>query len=301
MQQIRIPNSLVRKTSVNAGGGGKSFPRSDHQTHGQTLLTATDSLKQQIYLKEDSSLVDQMVFSVITIPDTTVKQQRLALEHIGISLVSIDSKDGSKGVVASKKGIFDKLMERISIYASSDDHRGKSYFSAIDSFEEIDPISKIDPILLDGDRKSCIIFLYSNLTPEEQNRVLQVISFELAKIEETNTDFLLTSVSGRALTGSLLPTDVIRIATEYNSVRSIKFNSTLSFERSMLGSPVSSAVLVLPSISDVKVAVIDSGIAAGSRIISPSVTGRFSKIPLTGILDTSHGTLVASRVILGIA
>lgn len=285
---------------MSSGGGGKSYPRSDHSTHGQSLLTASESVKLNISKKDDAELVNQIVFAVLTVPDTTIKEQRAKLDKVGIRVISLDPSDPSRGIVSSEISNFKSLQDKILTYARSESHKGKSYFEAIKSFEEVDPIGKIDPILLEGDRKKdCIIYLYPNLTSQEQNRVLQDISFEISKSEHSHSEFVKTSVAGYALTATLSPTEIRSLVGNYYTILNVKFNSTLSFEEAQIGPLIPQGTTLAPPSSKIKVGVIDSGIVASPSFMSNTVAGRFSKIPSTGILDTSHGTLVASRVVFG--
>lgn len=279
--------------------GGKPYARSDHRAHGGQLLTSTRTTLSAAQSKADSALIEGLVFSILTAPETTVKAQKGNLSQIGFELISVDAQDKTKGIASIERSKLNNLEERIARYTNSEDHRGKTYFAPIEKIEEVDPITKIDTVLLEGDSKSCIIFLYPNLSVEEQNRVLQDISFDISRNKDAVSRFLKTSTSGFALTATLDPEKIVDLATLYNSIRSIRHNSSLRLEKAMLGNPVDPTVSVSAPLTNVKVGVVDSGIASSSRIISHLVSGRHAALPPGVHLDTSHGTLVASRIAFG--
>ena len=279
--------------------GGTPYVRSDYRSHGTKLLHDTATTVLAVKSKVDSDLVEDLVLAISTASETTISAQKGNLSRIGFEIISVNASDRTKGIASIEKGNLERLASRITVYADSQDNRGKTYFAPIESIDEVDPLTKIDEILLQKGERSCIIFLYPNLSPDDQNKVLQEISFSIAGETEQVSKFLKTSTSGYAITAVLDAERIINLATVYNSVRSIKHNSSLRLEKTLVGAAINPSVVIAPPLTNIKVGVIDSGIAAISRIISPLVTGRHASLPLGSHLDTSHGTLVASRVIFG--
>lgn len=279
--------------------GGKPYSRSDYKSHGVQLLQHTTDTFLSVRSKVDVDIIEDLVLSISTASETTINAQKSNLSKIGFDIISIDSRDKSKGIASIDKNKIDNLANRIEKYTNSQDNTGKTYFSPIDSIDEVDPLTKIDKILLEDGEKSCIIFLYPNLSSANQNRVLQEISFFIAVDDQRQSRFLKTSTSGYAMTAVLKPEKIIELATIYNSIRSIKHNSSLRLEKTIVGNAIDPKIAILPPLTDVKIGVLDSGIAPASRLISPFVSGRYSVIPSGTNLDTAHGTLVASRIIFG--
>lgn len=308
MRQVRIPASAVRLSRVTPPSGGKTYTRDDYSSHGQYLSRKVEQTSKSIDRKSDRDLVDEVVYSIRSAKDSKIKESRHKLKSIGVDVIKIDPRDSTVGIAASTRSDFKILQKKIETYANSESHVGKSYFAAIESFEEVDPISKIDAELLEEGFHNCILYLYSRFSDDEQLRVLQNI---IRLIDDVNTSdeqltqqrvgskFLKTSSSGLALNAILPREQIIYIATAYNSVRLIKANSTLRIQPATVGDPVSPMVSVAPVKHDVTVGVLDSGIATGSRLLRPFLNGRYEDLGLGVTFDTDHGTLVASRIIYG--
>lgn len=279
--------------------GGKTYQRGDYTSHGRRLLTNVKETASIIETRLDSQLIEDVVFAVVTANDTNIKDNRSRLSKIGVEIVQLDPSSDKRGVAISTKEKFREFSNKILEYANTEANKGKSYLAPIESIEEVDPVKKIDIDLLDAGVHSCIIYLYPILTGLQQNAVLQAISKEITSDPEAKTRFMRSSASGYALTAVLSSEKIIKIAEEYNSVRLIKANSSLQLDRSETGSALSSGTYLKPPTSDVKVGIIDSGIAKSSPFISPLIAKVYQDLGTGITLDTDHGTLVASRVAFG--
>ncbi|WP_185974710.1 S8 family peptidase [Deinococcus detaillensis] len=284
---------------MTSTGGGKTYTRDDYSSHGRRLYSKFIETSENLEAKSDSDLIGDVVYAVVTAKDSSIKDSRHRLKSVGVEVIQIDAKDKSRGIAVSTKSDFKRLRLKVETYATTDEHTGKSYFSSIESIEEVDPLAKIDTELLKTGVHNCIIYLYSRLSNDEQRKVLQDISVKVQVRQEAASKFLRTSSSGLALTVTLNSERIIELATSYNSIRLIKMNASLRLEPAIVGEIISPITRVATSETNVIVAVLDSGIVQGSPFISPFVVARFEDLGLGSSFDTSHGTLVASRIIYG--
>jgi len=286
---------------VTPTGGGKTHSRPDYGTHGRRLLAKAISTSEILHTKADFDLIEEVVYSVITADDAKLKDRRHSLKKIGIEVVQLDPSDNKKGIAISNREDFNKIIEKISLYADSKSNTGKSYFSAIETIEEVDPISKIDRNLIANGIYDCIIYLYPMLSPEEQNKVVQTISFSIntSQAIESDTRFFTTSSSGYALSATLSNQEILRIASEFTSIRLIKPNSSLQLNPAISGPSIPGGLTTISPASEVKVGVIDSGIMGSSHLLTPLIAETYHDLGIGVTFDTSHGTLVASRIAYG--
>ena len=139
--------------------GGKTYTRDDYSSHGQYLSRKVEQTSKSIDRKSDRDLVDEVVYSIRSAKDSKIKESRHKLKSIGVDVIKIDPRDSTVGIAASTRSDFKILQKKIETYANSESHVGKSYFAAIESFEEVDPISKIDAELLEEGFHNCILYL----------------------------------------------------------------------------------------------------------------------------------------------
>lgn len=299
MNQVRIPSALVRTSPVTPTGGGKTYTRQNYAEHGRRLMKSASETQSRIYQKLDSEIIDEVVYTIATAQDSPIKESRHRLKSIGVEIIQIDPKSSSIGVAVSSRANFTNLIEKIEQYASTIQNRGKSYFAAIEKIDEVDPIDKIDHELTSEGIHNCIIYLYSQLSADEQRKVLQAVSVNIQSEQEVDSKFLKTSVSGLALTARLTSAKIIELAKQYNSIRQIKLNSSIRLGGSRRGDPIANFTAVNTADNKVLVAVLDSGINEKSPYIAPFFVDRFADFDVGTTFDMSHGTFVASRIIYG--
>lgn len=294
-----IPEKNIRFEKVEPHGGGKSFKREDHTSHGQYLLKKTTVVKASLALKEDYALSKQIFLNLKSPQKVSIKSEKIKLRALGFEILSLYKSNKNVCLAKISKESFQALEDRIQKYAFEDGNPGKTNISVIEDFEEVHPDEKL--ILLDNNKQvqTVIIYLYSTLSQKEKFLVLNHLELALQKLNiETESQIFAngaTAISCKAAYNNLK-----KIVSSFSTINKVEKNSMFFVRKSMPTSSLPTSLTVLPPASNSIVAIIDSGIKSSTIPFKDLITNHLRFLPSTSTgIDEDHGSFVASRCLYG--
>lgn len=298
---LQIPKENIRSEKYEKTGGGETFQRLNHFEHGTKLLSQTLRLAQVELTKKDSSFTEELFLQIETPPELSVKQEKFKIEKLGIDIISYSKENKSIGTAKMKKSNLNVLTERISQYAGTEEHVGKSYFTVIEDISVISSEHKIKTVIdYESENKiSIVINLYNALTRKER---LAINNFIVEELKEKAEDAQIRNFSNgiTSIACVIKEKDIPKLADEFSTIKEIKKNYLTFITTSTPVESMPNPLVVNEPESDSIICIIDSGISDANGIFTNIVVDRLHFLPPKSIkTDNIHGTFVASRCVFG--
>lgn len=146
----------------------------------------------------------------------------------------------------------------------------------------------------------CTVSLYNVLSSEEKEAVANSISDTLLREGVQDTKIHRYRSGTVAISATVKPSVIRELGRDYNTVRLISPNNALVISRTLSSSDLPNLLEREPAVTDVPVAVVDSGIKSDAPALAGLIVETHPHLPSgSSTLDLAHGTLVGSRVIYG--
>tara|TARA_R110000751_G_scaffold126574_5_gene228544 strand:- start:10468 stop:12672 length:2205 start_codon:yes stop_codon:yes gene_type:complete len=298
---FEIPGDNIRNEKYDKSGFSPSVKRLDHVEHGQKLQIQAQKFIEVEFKKKDIRYTDDLFLQIETPKDITLKSQKLKIEDLGFEILSYSKNNSSLATAAIRKEIFQKFENRLDEYIHTNEHKGKSYFSPIESLSSIPPEDKIkDNLDYESDEEvEILINLFNIIKPKEILAVSNSISEELRTFSEL-VEQRTFSNGVTTIYCKLQAKNIANIASEFSTIKEIKPSQTFYAPQSLKTESLPNPLKINNPQSDSMVCIIDSGIRPTNKLINPFVKDRIIKLPV-GSIDCAydHGTFVASRCIFG--
>ncbi|RPD44871.1 S8 family peptidase [Hymenobacter sediminis] len=300
-KHFSIPSELVRSSPVVKGGGGKPYTRDDYKSHGESLVQQSDEVKQLIESKLDAQLVNFYVLQLTTPSDVKIKSQVSILNNLGFDIISLSASDQTQAIVEIDKSKFNRLSQKIKGYANAEGNPGKSQLAIIENIKEVPVAEKLNSIIIENldIEVEFLISIYNKFNRQNKEEVVKSIYRSLVEGGAKGV------ISERYENGSMIVSGVASVrqlkdvGQSYSTIRSISLNSQFHANQSIPAGDLPNSLQVLQPKTNVKVAVIDSGVQANKNLLTDLVSEAYDYTS-TGLGDAfAHGTLVASRIIFG--
>lgn len=298
---LQIPKENVRSEKYEKTGGGESYQRLNHYTHGTKLLSQTLRLGQIEFTKKDATFTEDLFLQIETPAELSVKHEKFKIEKLGLEFISYSKENKSIGTAKMKKSNFKDLTERIAQYAGTEEHVGKSYFSVIEDISVIPAENKIKTeIDYESEEKiSIVINLYNALSRKER---LAINNFIVEELKQKADDAQIRNFSNgiTSIACIIKEKDIPKLAEEFSTIKEIKKNYVTFITTSTSVESMPNPLVINAPKSDSIICIIDSGISDANGIFSPIVVERIAQLPPSSIKpDNIHGTFVASRCVFG--
>ncbi len=303
LPHLWIPAALTRTQPVVKGRGGESFKREDLAAHSHALRDVFNRSAAAFADRRDFDLATDLIVQITTAPGWSVGKERRHLRNLGFEVVALSEKTANVAIARISKGALPRFSGKLDRYADSSKHVGKGNFGAIEMITPVGVERKVQPALAHADQAaevSCLITLFGSL-PEEMKRTvadrLATDLREMGKQDVTIHRFVNGSV---AVAADLTPPEMQQISEQYMFVRSIESNGEIVLEAAVQADEIPQIIQVDRVRCQTPVAVIDSGVNAGSALLAGLVLRAIDELPpgSTGP-HMVHGTFVASRVVYG--
>ncbi len=294
-----IPDNNIRQEKIIVPPGGTNYQRDDITQHGQQLLRKTELLSISVSRKSDFHLAGSLFLQLSAPPSVSIKNEKLKLKNLGFEILQLFKDDLRRCIAKISKDNFARFQERIYNYTYESGNPGKTNLAILEDVDEIPLASKMSPLLEEDKEHKVIIYLYNDLSRKERFQILNQLESDLAlyagKIESQIFLNGTIAISCRINTAAL--NDII---SSYLTVKQVELNSTFFIKRAVPQESLSDSLIVLPSLSDSVVAIIDSGINSNASVFRGQVTASLLYLPPDAVtINNDHGSFVASRCVYG--
>ncbi|MBT1697144.1 S8 family peptidase [Fulvivirgaceae bacterium PWU4] len=297
---FKIPEDNIRNEQYEKTGGGETFQRNDHASHGQKLIQETIKIRDFEAQRKDYRLTSDIFLQIETPKEISIKDARPKVENLGFEVINYSKANESFGTVRISKARFNELEERLVNYANSSEHIGKSYFSVIEDLSSVPVESKIKTVInADDSEVPIVLSLYNVLSQREKFIINQALIQELQKhtseIEQHTFENGITSIAC-----TIKPSIISSIASEFSTIKEIRSNYAFVVENSTNIAALPNPLKIDPPESNSVICIIDSGVKNAGRIFDNLLAHVEKKLP-SGAVDATydHGTFVASRCVFG--
>jgi hypothetical protein len=297
-----IPRDRVRIEQITLRGGGDTYHRDDLKTHSKSLLELYRRSIKSFESKRDADIASDLIVQISTATDRPVTKERQHLRNLGFEIIAFSPNEPNVAIARIPRSSLPSLSKKLSRYAETLRHIGKSNLAAIEGIAPVGVSQKLDPIeeiAKTGEPLDCLIALYASL-PEDMKYVIayRIVEFlkERGKEEVIVHSFVNGSVS---VSARLNLSEMEQISEQFMFIRAIEANGEFIMESAMPADPVPRLIEISPVRCTTPVAVIDSGVAA-CPLTNGLVLDTINELPPGSVgPHMSHGTFVASRIIYG--
>lgn len=300
---FRISEDSIDRSSTNFDGGGRTFQRNDFYSHGKRLIKNLESIKTtSVY---DSDILKDRYFFEIHLAETEKLKEKYKNLKENSRIEILDVRSESIGYAMIKKQDMEILAERINEYSESEEHTGKSYFSFIEEYRNVNFKDKINTVLkskLDETRDDLnikvIIESFSSLPREvEEKEFFEKIS-EVIKEQDGRVFTSYIDSNGSVIIESeIKPTTVKFLAENFQSIKSLETAPIIALSRITHENEVLDDLEIQELKGEAAVCIFDTGINSTNPKISPFISNTVIDGVIAQEYDKGHGTFVASRVI----
>ncbi|MGG1369323.1 S8 family peptidase [Priestia megaterium] len=303
LPHLRITADNIAQRPIERPGRSTVYQRSDYRSHGQSLRENIETVVQSVSNKVDTNIINRYYFQVRIASDEKLKNRHRSL--LNDSRIKIlDVIDESTGYAVIRTQDLEILRNKLDQYINTENHRGKSYLSFLEEFNDISYQEKIYPDLQnlmeeDGNRTLKVtIESFSDLPPESS---LELLYTELKRCiinnqRETFQGFYTSHNGSIVIEGELLPQTIEQLAQNFNSIRSIEPTPNIIFtNRDSEISPMQDI-----GIDELKgnaiVCIFDTGINHQDTLLNQFIHDSIDEV-IAHNYNTEHGSFVASRII----
>ncbi|GGM34556.1 hypothetical protein GCM10011351_20660 [Paraliobacillus quinghaiensis] len=297
-----INEDIINKRPTDFDGGGSTHRRNDYSSHGRYLINNLNNIQETEVYDEDL-IKDRYFFEIHLAEDEKIKDKYNNLKD-NSRVEILDVINDSVGYGMIKKQDMEILLDRILEYSNSRDHKGKSYFSFIEEYRNInykDKISsKLREMLTDeenNEKVKVIIESFSSLPRDIQEKgfVEKVQEFVNGQKGQVFSSYIHSSGSVVVET-EISPSNIKFLAENFQSIRFIEPISNIKLTQVKDKTTFLENIKVENLEGGATVCIFDSGVNMENALLSPYITDNVHEV-VAQDYDTGHGTFVASRAV----
>ncbi|MGF9937180.1 S8 family peptidase [Bacillus anthracis] len=297
---LRINPDSVSRNPTNFDGGGSTYRRADYYTHGKYLIANMQQVIQYQNASED--IVKDRAFIEVHLADKEKLKDRYnnLKENSRIHILDMISESVGYGVI--KVQDIGVLQERLDVYATTEEHSGKSYFSFLEEIKVVNPLDKVTSEIRDvieGDPEKqlkVVIESFSDLPEEIQSHGFLEQIRSVINAEENIVDSYNHSNGSVIIEANLKANTVRTIVQKFSSVRLVEANWQIALSTIQNRPTELNDLRVNDSTGNAVVCIFDTGVSENNQLIRPYTINNMDGL-IANQYDTRHGTFVASRAV----
>jgi hypothetical protein len=297
-----VPPNLVRSVRIPVRGRSRPVVRPSYSAHGDYLRERTAAFREASATRADADATDAVFLQVKTPPSHPLDKERDRLQRAGFRIVALSPIDPSTGTASIRKAEMGQLERKLTAYATTPSHRGRSYLSVIEDIQPVPPEEKVAAEIAQADDHptDCLLLFYSTLTEAEQARVLLAVRSFMARINAHLGQTRRLANGVLAVEARLGRTQAFLAGQSFTTLRSVRPDSVYFAPDSWRLSPIPGVIPVDAPAGRTAVAVFDTGIDPATRELQGCVQGVIPCLPSGAVAPRpDHGTFVASRIAYG--